>query len=384
MDIPQVVSGPGAGRAVSPAPFIEALEARIAPATFTVLNLHNGGAGSLRDALTQANAAAGADTIVFRPGLHGSIVLTSALPTITDGLTITGPGAGRLAIDGHNAHQIFTIGNGYDSGTSTAVPTDVMISGLKLTHGRAASGGAVYIDDAGGSVTIQASVITGNRAVGVFDPNGSLSTGLGKGGAIDNENAQLTIQSSLISGNAALGARGLAGSAGSGGGLYGTYGTASGGASGGGIYNGTDGVLVVKASVIARNAALGGNGAAGAKGLDGALGVSGGAGGPGSDNTGGDGSAGNDGGDGGYANGGGIGNLGEVTIQSSTISGNIARGGAGAAGGNGGHGGNGGPAYLYNGMRYPAGAGGSGGDGGAAGAGGAGLGAGISPARKAP
>jgi len=40
---------------------MEGLEDRLAPATFTVLNTNNGGAGSLRAAINSANAASGAD-----------------------------------------------------------------------------------------------------------------------------------------------------------------------------------------------------------------------------------------------------------------------------------------------------------------------------------
>src|ERR1700745_3560399 len=44
---------------------VEELESRLVPATFTVLNTNDSGAGSLRDAIAQANANVGADTIVF-------------------------------------------------------------------------------------------------------------------------------------------------------------------------------------------------------------------------------------------------------------------------------------------------------------------------------
>ena len=59
-------------------------------ATFTVTNTNDAGAGSLRDAITSANAAAGADVIDFAipgPGPHTITPLT-VLPTITDSVTI--------------------------------------------------------------------------------------------------------------------------------------------------------------------------------------------------------------------------------------------------------------------------------------------------------
>ena len=67
-------------------------------ATFTVTNINDSGAGSLRQAITDANAAGGADTIEFNivgSGVH-TIVPASALPQITGPTTIDGytqPGA---------------------------------------------------------------------------------------------------------------------------------------------------------------------------------------------------------------------------------------------------------------------------------------------------
>jgi hypothetical protein len=43
----------------------ETLEDRLAPATFAVINTNDSGAGSLRQAIMDANASAGADVIAF-------------------------------------------------------------------------------------------------------------------------------------------------------------------------------------------------------------------------------------------------------------------------------------------------------------------------------
>src|SRR5262249_37082718 len=97
---------------------------------------------SLRDAIAFANGNTSAyahDTIVFAPGLTGTLALTlGALPAITaSSLTITGPGANLLTIDGQNSSNILTIAAG----------ADVTLSGLTLAHGKApagvASGGAI-------------------------------------------------------------------------------------------------------------------------------------------------------------------------------------------------------------------------------------------------
>jgi len=71
---------------------VEALEDRTVPATFSVLNLDNSGAGSLRQALLDANANPGADVIEF--DVAGTIKLTTAaLPTITGPLDLDGTSA---------------------------------------------------------------------------------------------------------------------------------------------------------------------------------------------------------------------------------------------------------------------------------------------------
>ena len=102
--------------------------------TFTVTNLSDSGAGSLRQAITDANANAGADTITFANGLTGTITLTSALPNLTDDVTLSGPGAklmtvARSSAAGTPAFRILTIDNG------AATPPTVSISGLTLANG---------------------------------------------------------------------------------------------------------------------------------------------------------------------------------------------------------------------------------------------------------
>jgi len=59
------------------------------------------GACSLREAIQAANINSGADTITFDPSLTGTIVLTSLLDFLDESLTVTGPGADRLTIEGN-------------------------------------------------------------------------------------------------------------------------------------------------------------------------------------------------------------------------------------------------------------------------------------------
>jgi LPXTG-motif cell wall-anchored protein len=83
--------------------------APVGAATLTVTTLSDSGAGSLRQAIVDANASAGADTIVFDAGLTGTITLSSNLPNISDPLTITGPGEDDLVIDGATTYRPFWI-----------------------------------------------------------------------------------------------------------------------------------------------------------------------------------------------------------------------------------------------------------------------------------
>src|SRR5215216_4884666 len=62
-------------------------------ATFTVTNLNDSGAGSLRQALLDANAAPGSDQVTFQSSLSGQITVSSELP-VTDAVDVLGPGAG--------------------------------------------------------------------------------------------------------------------------------------------------------------------------------------------------------------------------------------------------------------------------------------------------
>src|SRR5262249_18686857 len=111
---------------------LEALEDRTVPSTFTVDNLADSGFGSLRQAILDANANPGADLIDFAPAARdGTIILTTGELSITDDLTIDGPGADRLAVSGNDASRVFRIG----SGVTRA------IHDLTIAPGRAGNGG---------------------------------------------------------------------------------------------------------------------------------------------------------------------------------------------------------------------------------------------------
>jgi hypothetical protein len=115
----------------------------ISASAITVTNTNDSGAGSLRQAITDAVAG---DTIDFAPAVTGTITLTSAILSIQKNLTIIGPGSGKLAISGNDERVIFVLGV---QGNPASLNINVTITGLTLTKGRGllnpnTSGGAIY------------------------------------------------------------------------------------------------------------------------------------------------------------------------------------------------------------------------------------------------
>ena len=208
-----------------------------------VTNTDDSGPGSLRDALA---AAVDGDSI-DATGISGTILLTSGELQITHAITINGPGAGSLSIDGNATFRVF------DNLTS-----GVSISGFSITNGSAPgdNGGGIF-NEGGNSATLRLSdcTVSGNSADfggGIFNLNGALTvnnctiSGNGaafSGGGIVNSAsdaaAALTITNSTISDNSA---------------------TAN---DGGGILNGATGSVASIASVIVSNSTLSGNSATG-------------------------------------------------------------------------------------------------------------------------
>ena len=153
-------------------------------ASFTVTNADDSGAGSLRQAIADANADDGEDTIVFVSSLSGqTIALASQLPTVTDGegLTVDGKKA-RIAISGNDAARVFEVGSG----------AELALRNLTLEKGSAhlGEGGAVLNR---GHLTVDGSTFSGNDA--------------GSGGAIANSGSA-TVKGSTLSGNTASGSGG--------------------------------------------------------------------------------------------------------------------------------------------------------------------------------
>ncbi len=181
---------------------LEILEDRITPNTYTVDNLSDSGAGSLRQALLDSNANGGANAIVFSgAATSGTITLASALPNITDNVTITGPGANALTVNGNNAFQIFVVNTG----------ATVSISGLSISNGETTSAYGSGIENFG-TLTLTGCTFTADtaQAGGAVSNSGTLtvsgstftnntSTQYG-GGALENFGT-LILSGSTFSGN---------------------------------------------------------------------------------------------------------------------------------------------------------------------------------------
>lgn len=149
----------------------------------------DGSSGTLRWAIGQANATAGGiyDEITF--SVTGTIVLTSQLPTITQNLTITGPGQNNLSIDGNNLYRTV-----YNLSAIT-----VNFSNITLKKGNGITGGIIYNEN--GTFTysnVKFCEMTAGSAVfqkqaGVMTFTNCLFTGLFKGTESDHSGTPATM-----------------------------------------------------------------------------------------------------------------------------------------------------------------------------------------------
>jgi hypothetical protein len=109
--------------------------------TVTVTNTNDGGPGSLRQAIADAQPG---DTVEFALGTPATIVLTSGELVITKPLTIAGPGPELLAVSGNDASRVFRVDK---AGGSEQI--EVTISGLTIRDGDAGAsyGGGLWNDE---------------------------------------------------------------------------------------------------------------------------------------------------------------------------------------------------------------------------------------------
>jgi CSLREA domain-containing protein len=233
---------------------------------------------TLREAINAANVAGGAYVISFRNKVGDVIALESALPVLTADITLDGPGAHALEINGELVSPPF---GRQGPIVSVADGATVEVRGLSLRGGRSFDfGGAVHnlgaltlsdmiVTDseaglAGGGIsnagelTVLRSVIRANTSyegggiwnAGVLrliqstiESNQAISTQLAGGGGILNRGSATVLQSTIAGNTSAL--------------------------TGGGIYNSQfGGVLLVQRSTISGNRAGTGELAAGGGGIN--------------------------------------------------------------------------------------------------------------------
>jgi predicted outer membrane repeat protein len=223
-------------------------------ATFTVTNLNDSGAGSLRQAILDANANPGFDRIEFQlnsstsnltnngttvcnpctfpldsfSNSSGRIALTSGQLEISDDLTIEGLGADLLTVSGENQSRVFSINTPRKTIT-------VNLNNITIANGRASGedsaeqqGGGILVN--GEILNIKNSVIRNNyaeesgggiygSAVSLINTTVSHNTAQVFGGGIyntgDSEEESLIISNSTVGDNAAT--------QNTGGGIYGGF-----------------------------------------------------------------------------------------------------------------------------------------------------------------
>src|SRR5438874_2107015 len=148
---------------------LQALEGRIAPATFTVSNNNNSGSGSLRQAVLNANSASGSDMIDFSSyfNVPRTITLASQI-SITGAVTIDGTSAANVTISGNSAVGIFNTVNA-PAGTAIGL-TDLTLKSASVAD----SGGAVITGDE--SLAVTRCGFTSNFA---FSRGGAIYVGVG-------------------------------------------------------------------------------------------------------------------------------------------------------------------------------------------------------------
>ncbi|WP_341530276.1 choice-of-anchor Q domain-containing protein [Nostoc sp. UHCC 0302] len=201
---------------------------------FSVTNTKDSGTGSLRQAISDANASTGLDIInfdgVFADKIADTITLSGSSLQITDDLSIQGTGADLLTINGDHTSSVFEVSNGLS----------VEIAGLTVTNGYSSnlSGGIVN----NGTLTLLNSAINNNFGYfgsGIYNSgsltllDSSINENLGYKGSGVYNSGTLTVQDSTVSKN---------------------YTQSDGSA--GGIYN--SGTLTVKGSTISDNVVVNG------------------------------------------------------------------------------------------------------------------------------
>ena len=268
-------------------------------ATFTVSSAKDSGAGTLRQAILDANATPGAD-LIDATGMGNLVVLQSALPDLSD-VTLLGSGQNRLTISGNGRFRVFNIPNATVALTNIAVISGQSAQGAGVRNGSGhltlsnvifssnvvtgaatdGGGGGLY---SSGPVVARDCLFAGNEAKAdsasggailidgaalelrncTFSQNQALRTG---GGVEVRGNARVAVIGGVFDKNTAGGLTNFTpvAGAGSGGALHITGGTGqvsivganfegnNVGQEGGALWNGSGGTLIVDATTFTFN-----------------------------------------------------------------------------------------------------------------------------------
>lgn len=169
---------------------VPAAHAAAITANSTADTTANDGVCTLREAIINANnnaatwmdcaAGSGADVITITA--TGTITLLSALPNLTESLTINGPGASSLTISGANTFRVFSLGG-----------NSFTFQNLTIANGSADFGGGIRVDSAASGVSVNNVTFSNNNST------------TGAGGAIYNGGFPLTVTNSTFVNNSGYG-----------------------------------------------------------------------------------------------------------------------------------------------------------------------------------
>lgn len=230
---------------------LESLESRRLMAAFTVTNALDSGAGSLRAAITSANATTAADVINFNMVGGTTINLTTALPIITQPLTIdattqvgyagsplillngaavpaggnglivqasntlikglmignfndnAGSGGVGIAINGANVGNVTIEGCWIGTGINTSMPNNRGI--VSLVGGTTVRNSVISANESTGVRFNGGSSLLVDSIVGLRPPGGSGSAGNGGAGVLIDAGVFNKVEDSVISGNSGRG-----------------------------------------------------------------------------------------------------------------------------------------------------------------------------------
>jgi predicted outer membrane repeat protein len=240
-------------------PRLEVLEDRWLPSQIglTVNSLADSGPGSLRAAIQAADAGSPSDNFTISFAVKGTIDLQSPLPDLNNTIAIKGPGPSSLTVERATGASFGKAIVTVDAGQTAS------LSGLTVANGNAggidnygtltvaksavlnnsARRGAGIENEAGGTLTITGSTVSGNSAT------------FGAAGIENEAGGTLTITGSTVSGNSAT----FGGGVGNLGTLTVRDSTVSGNSAafdGGGILNGIDATATVSSTTLSGNTAI--------------------------------------------------------------------------------------------------------------------------------